>query len=1010
MSLEDFLDSIEYAKEIIDSAEEALLVKLVRTKIGEEARKGLKDIDIKTVAELKKQLRGLYSSGLTVSALQGLLAQQLQQPGESVLSFATKIRDLGNQIIQTKKLSLATGATIPKDFEENVKGSQEECFRKGLLDNISVRMKSTGSLTDLIKEAITIEKDLEVKSMMRRKLEKRCGNCGRTNHATEQCRVKRVNTVVTTTNNTHSNAHGNTSKKICTYCKKPGHLVDKCFKYVYDQVQKAKGSSKPPADSNAQSPCVGNNFPINFNGLFGAEFLLSNKAKIDFGKQQLTLNNLNIKLYFEDTPLNKPSKTAITNFQITGLSAQISLININLLPLGVTIVNKGNITIEGIEKRPKMTLGKTTRNIHGVKALFYVIDDTFHIPGNGILGVNFFHLSKAIVDFKTLRIHINDVISSIQIFERKDTLSINNDNISLKPVEIEYELYDDPDDFDALSPCDHIPEGYVFSIQKNDLKDLISTKNLKETEKDYVHGLIDRYKDIFHLPNETLPGTDCIQHRIITIDDDPINVKQYKYPHALKDEVNKQVQEMLDNDIIETSESPYNNPLWIVEKKPDSEGNKRWRIVLDFRALNDKTISDAYPLPNITEIFDQVGSANLSRNVPESPTDATVCTVTRSKANHPDEQNDEASCTEPSTQEQTIPKSNQKKKGRPPKHLQKPKPFIPPRDSTKRQTKQTQKFDPSIYQKQPEPDPKSFPIPPSDSENSVESDQESESENEQQNEPIDATSAQPSEKSYSTTNNKIVYSKGLMHCMDGNIAYFIDDQGQPVDEGARKLHEFNKLPKFSNISIGEVSFEVNKRVNHFALCIKEEKDISLSACKGNIKNTLFTLEAILKKREADIIFFTKSETIQGLPWSETIECISNAFQKSQIKIVICTGKLTLASLPSALPLRENDLVPTYQGYLKELVSRLNSLQKMAYDNLLSSKLRSKKYYDQHTNEKNFKPGDYVFLLSGSTNKKKDQYSGPFKILEILNNHNVRLQIKKKSKIVHANRIRISYIN
>uniref|UniRef100_A0ABD2VTU9 Reverse transcriptase domain-containing protein n=1 Tax=Trichogramma kaykai TaxID=54128 RepID=A0ABD2VTU9_9HYME len=276
---------------------------------------------------------------------------------------------------------------------------------------------------------------------------------------------------------------------------------------------------------------------------------------------------------------------------------------------------------------------------------------------------------------------------------------------------------------------------------------------------------------------------------------------------------------MLDNDIIETSESPYNNPLWIVEKKPDSEGNKRWRIVLDFRALNNKTISDAYPLPNITEIFDQVdhqplvwfktadlntrvqkwrfklsvydysvvyekGKTNvnadsLSRNVPESPTDATVCTVTRSKANHPDEQNDEASCTEPSTQEQTIPKSNQKKKGRPPKHLQKPKPFIPPRDSTKRQTKQTQKFDPSIYQKQPEPDPKSFPIPPSDSENSVESDQESESENEQQNEPIDATSAQPSEKSNSTTNNKIVYSKGLMHCMDGNIAYFIDDQGQP---------------------------------------------------------------------------------------------------------------------------------------------------------------------------------------------------------------------------------------
>ncbi|KAL7302430.1 hypothetical protein TKK_0005083 [Trichogramma kaykai] len=885
MSLEDFLDSIEYAKEIIDSAEEALLVKLVRTKIGEEARKGLKDIDIKTVAELKKQLRGLYSSGLTVSALQGLLAQQLQQPGESVLSFATKIRDLGNQIIQTKKLSLATGATIPKDFEENVKGSQEECFRKGLLDNISVRMKSTGSLTDLIKEAITIEKDLEVKSMMRRKLEKRCGNCGRTNHATEQCRVKRVNTVVTTTNNTHSNAHGNTSKKICTYCKKPGHLVDKCFKYVYDQVQKAKGSSKPPADSNAQSPCglsqkksrigkklpssseseragdeqrdeaafsvnhvrgsiaeridshsinslpyirfvvenqpniflidsgsevnlitestiptqttvhtnyhfilngvnsqevetlgsvglkinndltqflvVGNNFPINFNGLFGAEFLLSNKAKIDFGKQQLTLNNLNIKLHFEDTPLNKPSKTAITNFQITGLSkftpylrinifkidslflldtgAQISLININLLPLGVTIVNKGNITIEGIEKRPKMTLGYA----------------------------------------------IGGVLSQGEVGKDRPIAFTSR---ALRGPELNYEVYEK----EALA--------IIHSVEQ------------------------------FH---------SYIYNRKITI---------------------------------YTNHQPL---VWFKTADLNTRVQK-WRFklsVYDYSVVYKKGKTN-------------VNADSLSRNVPESPTDATVCTVTRSKANHPDEQNDEASCTEPSTQEQTIPKSNQKKKGRPPKHLQKPKPFIPPRDSTKRQTKQTQKFDPSIYQKQPEPDPKSFPIPPSDSENSVESDQESESENEQQNEPIDATSAQPSEKSNSTTNNKIVYSKGLMHCMDGNIAYFIDDQGQPVDEGARKLHEFNKLPKFSNISIGEVSFEVNKRVNHFALCIKEEKDISLSACKGNIKNTLFTLEAILKKREADIIFFTKSETIQGLPWSETIECISNAFQKSQIKIVI----------------------------------------------------------------------------------------------------------------------------
>ena len=34
-----------------------------------------------------------------------------------------------------------------------------------------------------------------------------------------------------------------------------------------------------------------------------------------------------------------------------------------------------------------------------------------------------------------------------------------------------------------------------------------------------------------------------------------------------------------------------------------------WRMVIDFRDLNKKTIPDAYPLPNINEILDQLGGA-----------------------------------------------------------------------------------------------------------------------------------------------------------------------------------------------------------------------------------------------------------------------------------------------------------------------------------------------------------------------------------------------------------------
>jgi len=66
---------------------------------------------------------------------------------------------------------------------------------------------------------------------------------------------------------------------------------------------------------------------------------------------------------------------------------------------------------------------------------------------------------------------------------------------------------------------------------------------------------------------------------------------------------------MFEKGVIEPSSSPYNSSLWIVPKKNDSLGNKKWRLVIDFRALNEKTIGNAYPLSNIIDILDQLGSA-----------------------------------------------------------------------------------------------------------------------------------------------------------------------------------------------------------------------------------------------------------------------------------------------------------------------------------------------------------------------------------------------------------------
>jgi len=101
-----------------------------------------------------------------------------------------------------------------------------------------------------------------------------------------------------------------------------------------------------------------------------------------------------------------------------------------------------------------------------------------------------------------------------------------------------------------------------------------------------------------------------VAHEINTrADAAPVNVRPYRLPEKHKQEVNRQIKEMLQNKIIKTSVSQWNAPLLVVPKKADASGKPKLRVVVDFRKLNNITVGDSFPLPNITEILDQLGSA-----------------------------------------------------------------------------------------------------------------------------------------------------------------------------------------------------------------------------------------------------------------------------------------------------------------------------------------------------------------------------------------------------------------
>ena len=115
---------------------------------------------------------------------------------------------------------------------------------------------------------------------------------------------------------------------------------------------------------------------------------------------------------------------------------------------------------------------------------------------------------------------------------------------------------------------------------------------MDEDEFQEVHKLFIEFSDIFSAGPHDLGCTDLIKHQINTDDIPPIRQPVRRLPLAKREEAERAVQEMREQDVIESSVSPWSSPIVLQTQQHYSQGF-------------------SYPLPRIDDTIEAPSGAKF---------------------------------------------------------------------------------------------------------------------------------------------------------------------------------------------------------------------------------------------------------------------------------------------------------------------------------------------------------------------------------------------------------------